>query len=86
MDFFSEASTPAQRRCSEAIFERAAVISDDKAPAAAEAGGAETGADAVDGAGATAAEVAAAGAAAGTTSSVGADLGLPSKDGIMPET
>ena len=55
------------------------MISGDKAPAAAEAGGAETGADAVDGAGATAAEVAAAGAAAGTTSSVGADLGLPSR-------
>ena len=54
------------------------MISGDKAPAAAEAGGAETGADAVDGAGATAAEVAAAGAAAGTTSSVGADLGRPS--------
>ena len=54
------------------------MISGDKAPAAAEAGGVETGADAVDGAGATAAEVAAAGAAAGTTSSVGADLGLPS--------
>ena len=76
MDFFNEARTPAQRRCSAAMFESVATISGDREPATAGADGAGAGAHAVDGAGATAT-----GVAVGATPSVGADTGPPSASG-----